>query len=362
MNEDEITVSAWPAALVIKMRLRAGVEQEFSSWHATMSTLAVDLPGFISAEVNAPVPPSQPEWRIIQYFRSADQLHAWRESEPHRCLLLEANALVEANGTLGLVEEETAEVHADGTVTEVITTYVKPDKIRDYQAWAARIHQAEAQFPGYRGGFLQPPPSAKQPFWTKLVRFATPEQLDAWLNSSARQGLLREHDALVSSWESHRLPTSFAGWFPSHHTTGASPPAWKQSMLVVLVRFPIVMMELRFRSPLRQWTARSREHLHWARHQRRADRLAVHATRDQGMALVGAPSAGKRQMDKPDRHRVVGGVVGHRDRGLLASALLRRQAPNRRISRPSLISTPAPPPSATTASLFAARRCSAPAR
>jgi uncharacterized protein len=248
MNE-EMTVSAWPAAVVIKMRLRSGVEQEFSSWHAKMSTIAVDLPGFISAEVNAPVPPSQPEWRIIQYFRSADQLRAWRESEPHRRLLLEANAFVEAIGTRGLVEEETAAVHADGTVTEVITTYVKPDKIRDYQAWAAKIHQAEAQFPGYRGGFLQPPPSEKQPFWTKLVRFATPEQLDAWLNSSARQGLLREHDALVSSWESHRLPTSFAGWFPSHHTTSASPPAWKQSMLVVLVLFPIVMMELRFLSP-----------------------------------------------------------------------------------------------------------------
>ena len=102
---DEMTVSAWPAAVVITMRLRAGVEQEFSSWHATMSTIAVDLPGFISAEVHAPVPPSQPEWRIIQYFRSADQLRAWRESVPHRRLLLEANAFVEAIGTRGVVKK-----------------------------------------------------------------------------------------------------------------------------------------------------------------------------------------------------------------------------------------------------------------
>jgi len=242
--------AAMPAAVVIKMRLRPGVQQGFSAWHAKMCTIAAELPGFISAEVNAPLTPDAPVWRIIQHFRNSDQLRAWCLSDQYRRLLLEAESLVEKNGAAGLHEEEASEAHEDGTVTEVVTTYVKPDKVAEYTEWAAKIHKVEAQFPGYRGGFLQPPTSASHSYWTTLVRFATPEQLDAWLSSSERLQLLREHDALVSSWSHHRLPTSFAGWFPGDQTAGGAPPTWKQSMVVMLMIYPIVIAEMRFLGPL----------------------------------------------------------------------------------------------------------------
>lgn len=246
----EASDSATPAAVTIKIRLRAGVDAEFSSWHAKMSTAAAGLPGFISAEVNAPTLGGDPEWRIVQHFRSADQLHAWRNSEQHRRLLLEGDSLADGGASPALSEEEAAEDHSDGIVTEVVTTFVKPGKDQEYREWAERIHRVEAQFPGYCGGFLQPPASERQHYWTTLVRFATPEQLDTWLSSSARRDLLREHEALVESWEHHRLPTSFAGWFPIDPASGRSPSTWKQSMLVVLTLFPIVMFEVRFLSPL----------------------------------------------------------------------------------------------------------------
>src|ERR1700736_1713614 len=124
MNEPS-NMAATPAAVVIKMRLRPGVEPGFSSWHAKMCTVAAELPGFISAEVIAPVPSGPPLWRIIQHFRSDDPLQTWRQSDQHRRLLLEAESLVENNGTPGLHEEETSEPHEDGTVTEVVTTHVK---------------------------------------------------------------------------------------------------------------------------------------------------------------------------------------------------------------------------------------------
>ena len=139
MNEPS-NMAAMPTAVVIKMRLRPGVEQGFSSWHAKMCTVAAELPGFISAEVIAPVPSAQSPWRIIQHFRSDDQLRAWRQSDQHRRLLLEAESLVENNGTPGLLEEEASEAHQDGTVTEVVTTYVKPEKVGEYTEWAAKIH------------------------------------------------------------------------------------------------------------------------------------------------------------------------------------------------------------------------------
>jgi antibiotic biosynthesis monooxygenase (ABM) superfamily enzyme len=234
MNEEN-KGPAPPAAVVITMRLRPGVEQEFSSWHAKISTAAAGCAGFISAEVSAAVMSDQQQWQIIQHFRDADSLHAWRQSEPYRDLLLKADSLVDWLDSNGLRVEEATGDQADGPVTEVFTTRVKPDKVGDYQEWAARIHKAEAQFPGYRGGYLQPPVSANQPYWTSLVRFATAEQLDKWLNSDERRELLRDHDALVSSWESHHLPSAFAGWFPADQASGASPPAWKESMVVMLV-------------------------------------------------------------------------------------------------------------------------------
>jgi antibiotic biosynthesis monooxygenase (ABM) superfamily enzyme len=148
------------------------------------------------------------------------------------------------------MSDDAREGYADGTVSEVITTYVRPGREYEYQAWAERIHKAEAQFPGYRGGFLQPPASERQHCWTTLVRFAAADQLDAWLNSDERNRLLQEHNALVESWEHHRLPSSFAGWFAGVSESGVAPAVWKQSMLVILVLFPIVMLELRYLSPL----------------------------------------------------------------------------------------------------------------
>jgi len=233
------------------MRPRDGLERQFSSWHAEISTAAAGLAGFISAEVST-IADSQGRlrWRIIERFRDLDSMRAWRRSEPFQRLIEEARPLVDAAAAPGLQVEETAENQMDAAVTEVITTDVKPDKVDEYRRWAARIHQVEAQFPGYCGGYLQPPVSAEQPYWTTMVRFATPQQLDAWLKSDQRQQLLREHEALVSSWQSHHLPTAFAGWFPASETTGEAPPAWKESMVVMLVLFPMVMLELRLLHPV----------------------------------------------------------------------------------------------------------------
>jgi uncharacterized protein len=250
MSESAIHSPAASSSLVLKIRPRSDTNGAFSTWHAKMTMAPTDAPGFISTEVNAPTAGDSNEWTVTQHFRRLDQLNNWRHSERCRTLLEEAKAFADPEDPRGLCEEIAADGTSAGVVTEVVTTYVKPGRDREYQIWAERMHSTEAQFPGYRGGFLQPPLNQKQHYWTTLVRFATPEQLDAWLNSPRRQNLLREHAELVSSWEHHRLPNSFAGWFPTDAISGESPKSWKQSMLVVLMLFPIVMLEMRFLNPL----------------------------------------------------------------------------------------------------------------
>ncbi len=45
------------------------------------------------------------------------------------------------------------------------------------------------------------------------------------------------------------MASAFAGWFPAADDRPA-PPAWKQTCLVLLALFPVVMLEMRFLSPL----------------------------------------------------------------------------------------------------------------
>src|ERR1700722_8677861 len=77
---------AFTAALVVTVRLRPGVEANFSSWHARMSTAPASAAGFVSAEVNAPAP-GELEWRVVQRFRNVSYLQAWRASELHGRLI-----------------------------------------------------------------------------------------------------------------------------------------------------------------------------------------------------------------------------------------------------------------------------------
>ncbi|HUA33861.1 MAG TPA: antibiotic biosynthesis monooxygenase [Candidatus Binataceae bacterium] len=239
-----------PVSLVTTLKVRPDAVAEFSSWHATMMTAAAGREGFISAELNAAAGSTgSSQWTLSQHFRSAVAMEAWRSSPRHRELLEKARTLVDQNDAAAISEEQIAGDSVDGLVTEVVTTYVRPGKDSEYQRWAEKIHRAEAAFPGYRGGFLQPPASDRQHYWTTLVRFTTAEQLDAWLDSDVRRDLLREHAELVKTWEHHRMPSAFSGWFPSDPASGNSPPAWKQSMLVLLMLFPIVALEIHYLRP-----------------------------------------------------------------------------------------------------------------
>lgn len=127
--------------------------------------------------------------------------------------------------------------------TEVFVTQVDPEKEEAFRAWIAKIHQAEATFPGFRGMYVQSPVQGRN--WITFLHFDTEENLERWLHSQERQKILLESQPLIVSLESHRI-SPYGGWF----TSIEKPSVWKQTMLVLLVLFPIVMLELKFLTPL----------------------------------------------------------------------------------------------------------------
>ena len=187
---------------------------------------------------------------MVQRFQTLEQLRAWLDSDERRSLLDKSASLLVDEGTTNVVEGATSDSPRD-MVTEIITVSVKPGMEEAYQDWVERIRQIEARFPGYQGLQLQPPIPGVQDDWVSLLRFDTSEHLNAWLESDARRAALQEVEAFTETHE-QQVATSFAGWFTFGDAPGQVPPNWKQSMIVLLTLFPVVMLELLYLSPLLQ--------------------------------------------------------------------------------------------------------------
>jgi hypothetical protein len=177
-------------------------------------------------------------------------LAAWRHSGERAAVLAELAPLM-IGGDLGEVmqaESPDAEQPAT-TVTQVIFSQIKPGMEASYREWAARMQQAQARYPGYRGMYLQPP-SPGGAHWITMLRFATTTQLNAWIAAPERAILLEEARAFVEGEELLRLATSFPGWVRIDPETGNGPPDWKTALLVLLGLYPIVAIELLYLNPL----------------------------------------------------------------------------------------------------------------
>ncbi len=239
------------AVLIATAKVHPGFEQAFAAWQARYSAAISKFPGFISTDM-VPPPSGKPEvpWTIIANFESEETLAAWKRSPERGTILGEVVPLMDG-GDFG----ET--VSTDGTgsvpgadVTEVIFSKVKPGMADRYREWASRIQAAQAKYPGYRGLYLQPPAGGGGGHWTSILRYDSAEHLEAWMNAPERKVLLSETREFIESEELMRLATAFPGWVPIDPMTGEGPPNWKAAMLVLLGLFPIVMLEMRFLSPI----------------------------------------------------------------------------------------------------------------
>lgn len=218
----------------------------FVNWQAKFNAAIASFPGFVSLEFLSPTE-EQKGWLIVERFSNAEAASAWDDAIEYRELIDELRTLAVKGGIKEIPADETK---MKRNVTEVIITDVNVEKENDYRNWVAKIHQAEAKFPGFRGAYMQSPTQGKDKHWITLLQFDTMENLDRWLESDERKELLKESSSMISSLETHRVISPYAGWFASIAKVGVSPPVWKETMIILLVLFPLVMLELKYLSPL----------------------------------------------------------------------------------------------------------------
>lgn len=234
-------------SIVTKIRVLPESKEAFADWQAHLNSAIASFPGFVSLEILSPQDESQSEWMVVLRFHKKENILAWKSSPESKEIMESLKPLV-ANGD-SIRELSSGAFGKQGGVTEVIVTQVDPSKEEAYRTWTAKIHQAEAKFPGFRGVYVQSPSSAQGHHWITLLQFDTPENLDRWLKSPERKEVMRESASMIRDLEQHRVISPYAGWFASVYKGGEAPPAWKQGMIVLMVLFPVVMLELRFLNP-----------------------------------------------------------------------------------------------------------------
>ncbi|HXO18063.1 MAG TPA: antibiotic biosynthesis monooxygenase [Candidatus Dormibacteraeota bacterium] len=236
------------STLLLCARVRQGHEQEFRTWQARWQHEMLQSPGARSFEV-LPETPDQDEVVGVAHFETLKALRAWRHGRTNGALIDEVREHVDGGMVMQLAGKAAAEYYVQQSATEVIITRVKAGKEEAYRAFADRIQHAQQNFPGYIGSFVQPP-QHHETGWTTVLRFQTVRDLDHWLNSPERKALLKESEDLVEGFQAQRVDTSFPGWVPADPSTGKPPNMWKTAGLVLLVLFPVIMLELRFLNPV----------------------------------------------------------------------------------------------------------------
>jgi len=235
-----------PTLVTLKAEIKPEFLNNFAEWQSKLNAAITQFPGFISLEFLSPTGP-QKDWIIVQRLENGCASE-WLRSQQHSELITKLQNLAVPRSIVESVQEN-PEIHEG--VTQVILAQVDKDKEEEFRKWTAKIHEEEAKFPGFRGVYVQSPNGGdiKSKTWITLLQFDTQDNLDNWLNSNERMKVLKQSDPLTTSMESHRVISPYAGWFASIAKTGTMPAAWKQTMIVLLVLFPIVMMEFRFLNP-----------------------------------------------------------------------------------------------------------------
>jgi uncharacterized protein len=238
-----------PAVFLSTFKLRPGHQEAFAAWQVRQNTIVSKFAGYVSGDIIPPSIPGDNEWTVILNFENSDAGLRWEKSPERAGLIADVLPLVEGGNLGEIMPQDNSASQPDTNVTQVILSRIKPGMEDSYRDWSGKIQLAQAQYPGYRGTYIQPPNSGEGRNWTTMLRYDTSAHLEAWLASPERAALLLESKAFIENEELMRLRTSFPGWVPISPVTGKGPPDWKTAILVMLGLYPIVVLELRFLSP-----------------------------------------------------------------------------------------------------------------
>ncbi len=234
--------SSSAVTLVTQTRVSPEHDAQFARWQEQVNDTIAQFPDYLDHTVMPPRPPAQVDWVIVQRFKSAEAARAWLQSDERLRLLDAIQPMLVGHDDVYLVADG-AGPRLSAPVTAIISMRVNPEREAAFLEWQRRIAAVEATFEGFSGYRLEPPVPGVQDDWVTMIRFDSDAHLDAWLNSEQRQRLIAETPSFSAEFHTRKVRTGFDSWFTAGQgASAASPPPWKQNMIVLLTLYPTVFL------------------------------------------------------------------------------------------------------------------------
>lgn len=236
--------------LVTKLTVHSLDYSKHLEWLTRLMMAGIGSAEVLSAEIFPPLAGTT-EWTLIQHFSTQEQLQVWLKSPQHQELKDELKAPLDRHevAIAELIEPTDA---ICGSLSLAVVTHVRPGQEKAYYAYEIDYQSAQAQAPGFRGAYVQPPKKGGAGTWVTILRFDSEKAMNQWLSSEERKKLVLAARAFVRSTDFHNVTTSFPGWFSSEVGSSTDPANWKIAMLILLGLYPSVMLVILYLLPLMQ--------------------------------------------------------------------------------------------------------------
>ena len=217
----------------------------FDEWICDVRSAAEVTRGFVafSASVRRDAPL---DWAVAVTFESEELLHHWLDGSTWK-------QLVRSGAARGFLRLCSDLVIIEGAVmptgVAIVSSSVSGGMEADFQAAHVRLTKAASQFSGYEGTAVFPPGALGK--WMSLIVFRTEAQLGAWLRSPQRTEVVppvRSH--LTKDFSVFATTTPLGTTVRNVDGKTEMTPSWKTAMLLLMVLYPMVMLQSKFVAPV----------------------------------------------------------------------------------------------------------------
>jgi uncharacterized protein len=232
-------------AMAVTIFDRVADPEIFDGWVCDVRSAAEAARGFVafaaSIRRDAPL-----DWAVAVTFESEDLLHEWLDGETWKHLVRGAAARGFLRLSSDLVIIEGAVMP---TGVAIVSSSVSGGMEADFQAAHFRLTMAASQFSGYEGTAVFPPGVLGK--WMSLIRFRTEPQLSAWLRSPQRKEVLPPvRSSLTKDFSVFAKTTPLGTTVRNVDGKTEMTPSWKTAMLLLMVLYPMVMLQSKFVAPV----------------------------------------------------------------------------------------------------------------
>ncbi|BAQ74170.1 MULTISPECIES: antibiotic biosynthesis monooxygenase [Pseudomonas] len=128
----------------------------------------------------------------------------------------------------------------DGVVTLLVRHRIKQGQEQAYETWLRQIIAKARSYPGHLGIDVVRGHSGGLGLFTSVLRFASTEQLQNWLDSADRRELVEQAQHLLADGDQTEINADREFWFtPQDSAAPTPPPRWKQACVTFLVILPL---------------------------------------------------------------------------------------------------------------------------